>query len=93
MTAALDAIRAMSEEAASYKDTVYVKRAHKAVRYLLAALDRTEAVVAAAQDVDGMWDAKEGELIRWLPESAECLDDLREALRAYEDADKVGVQP
>jgi hypothetical protein len=41
-------------------------------------------VVHAAIDVDGLWDAKEGALIRWQAEAPEALDDLRTALDAWE---------
>ncbi len=31
----------------------------------------------AARDVDGLWEAEDGELIRWSVEAAEALEDLR----------------
>ena len=92
MTAALDAIRArdarVPEEfwAAVARDEDGLMVAVQDRHDLLAALDRAEAVMVAARDVDGMWNGEEGEVIRWLPESAECLEDLRAALRAYDGA-------
>lgn len=40
------------------------------------------AVVEAARDVDALWDAEDGEMIRWEVEAGEALEDLRAALRA-----------
>ena len=45
-----------------------------------------EAVIHAARDVDGLWDGAPDELISWHQESAEALEDLRDALVALDAA-------
>jgi hypothetical protein len=40
-----------------------------------------ERIVQAARDVDALWEGRAGRLIRWAPEAAEALEDLRIALR------------
>lgn len=39
-------------------------------------------VIDAALDVDALWEAQEGEPIRWQVEAAEALEDLRSAVAA-----------
>jgi hypothetical protein len=45
-----------------------------------AEIEGLRAVRDAAVDVDSLWEAEDGELIRWQVEAGEALNDLRAAL-------------